>query len=374
MENKIKVIYFVDRLLVGGIQTLLVNWAKRIDKEKIQLDFLLLDDGNTYELEDTLRKLGCNIYKLEGIWIRKPTDFLKMKKSVDNFFENHHEYKVLHFHSTSKNYLILKSAKKYNIQVRISHSHNVDFQTKNKFKKVFGNCLKPKLIKYSTNFFSCSKLAGEWLFGKKIVESNKFQVIHNAIDFTKFKYDVEVRNETRKNLNISDDDFVIANVGRFSKQKNHAFLIEIFNEIYNKNPKAFLVLVGTGELEENIKNKVKMMGLESRVFFAGFRNDVDKLYQAFDVFLMPSLHEGLPVVGVEAQASGLPCFMSKGVITDEVRIADNLYFISLKKDAEEWANIILNSDLRRKNNYEAFKIAEYFIEDTTKKLTNFYLK
>lgn len=374
MSEPIKVLFFVDRMLRGGIQSLVIDWVSRFDKNKIQVDFLLLDDGKKYELEDTLKELGCKIYKLDGVWIRKPSDFIKQAKSLDEFFKVHHDYKVVHLHSSSKNYLVLKYAQKYDIPVRIAHSHNIDFQTKNILKKIYGNFLKPKLIKYSTDFFSCSKLAGRWLFGDDIVSTDKFKIIHNAVDFQKFQFNKSTREQKRKELNILNDQLVIANVGRFSKQKNHEFLIDIFYEIQKQKSNSVLVLVGTGELEEIIKDKVKELGIDKKVIFTGFRNDVSELYQAFDVFLMPSLHEGLPVVGVEAQASGLPCFMSKDVITDEVKIADNLTFIPLEKKPKEWADLILSSDLQRKNNYNCFKKSEYFIEDTTKKLSDFYLK
>lgn len=371
--NKVKVLFFVDRLLVGGIQSLLYNWVVNIDKNIIQIDFLVLDDGKNHELEQKIRELGCEVYKLDGIWIKNIFDYYKQAKALDNFFKKHYDYKVVHLHSSSKNYLVLKYAQKYNIPVRISHSHNIDFQTKNILKKAYGNYLKKKLIMYTTNYFACSKIAGEWLFGKEIVNSDKFTLIHNAIDYDKFKFDLKTRNKKRKELNIVKDMFVVANVGRFSKQKNHLFLIDIFREIFEKNHNSVLVLVGDGELKSEIENKVKNLGLNDAVIFTGFRNDVASLYQAFDAFLMPSLHEGLPVVGVEAQASGMPCFMSKDVITDEAKIADNVTFIPLSFSAEKWAEQILSSDLERKNNYQYFKKSEYFIEDTVNKLTEFYL-
>lgn len=372
--KKVKVLYFVDRMLRGGIQSLVIDWVSRFDKNTIQVDFLLLDDGKEHELEDDLKKLGCTIYKLNRIWIKNPLDFIKMDKALKTFFKEHNDYKIVHLHSTSKNYLVLKYAQKYNIPIRIAHSHNINFQTTSILKKAAGNILKKSLIKYSTNYFACAKVAGEWLFNSEIVQSQKFMVIHNAIDFEKFKYNKNDREIIRKEFNIGEDQLVIGNVGRFSNQKNHQFLIDIFYEIKKKKNNAKLMLVGTGELEKEIKNKVQKLHLEKDVIFTGFRKDVNKLMQAMDVFLMPSLHEGLPVVGMEAQASGLPCFMSKDVITEEVKIADNLYFISLISPASEWAEEILNKDLSRKDNYNQFKEAGYFIEDTVKTLTNFYLQ
>ena len=373
-NEPVKVLYFVDRMLRGGIQSLVIDWVSRFDKTKIHVDFLLLDDGNKYELEDTLKDLGCNIYKLDGIWIKTPFDFIRQAKALDNFFKSHHDYKVVHLHSTSKNYLVLKYAKKYGIKTRISHSHNIDFQTKNPIKKFIGNILKSELIKYSTDYFACSYLAGEWLFGKENIKNNKVKVIHNAVDYDKFALNKEIRNKVRKEFNIKNDEILIGNVGRFTNQKNHTFLIDICNEMININPKVKLIMVGIGEKEEEIKTKVKELGIEKNVIFAGFRNDVNEIMQAMDVFLLPSLYEGLPVVGVEAQASGLPCFMSEGVITEEVKITNNVYFISLNKSPKEWAKIIIESDLTRKNTKNELKEAGYFIEDVCSQLEKYYLE
>lgn len=372
-SEPVKVLYFVDRMLRGGIQSLVMDWVSRFDKEKIHVDFLLLDDGKKYELEDKLVELGCNVYKLNGIWINKPIDFFKEAKALDNFFKVHHDYKVVHLHSTSKNYMVLKYAKKYGIPIRISHSHNIDFQTKNPIKKIIGNVLKPKLIKYSTDYFACSKIAGEWLFGSEIVNSDKFKVIHNAVDYDRFKYDKDIRNEFRKKLGLSDNDILIGNVGRFTNQKNHSFLIDIFYECCQINQNYKLLLVGTGVLENKIKEKTRLLGIEDNVIFAGFRVDVNNLMQAMDIFLFPSKYEGLGLVLIEAQCSGLPCFTTKNLVPEEVKINKNLEFIELNNNPKEWANQIINCDLSRQDKKKELKEAGYFIDDIIIQLEEFYL-
>lgn len=372
MEKTVKVLYFVDRMLRGGIQSLVIDWISRFDAKKIHIDFLLLDDGNQYELEDTLKRLGCGVYKLEDVWLKTPMDFIKYKKALNSFFLKHHDYKVVHLHSSSKNYMVLKYAKKYGIPIRISHSHNIDFQTKNLIKKIVGNCFKYPLIKYSTNYLACSNLAGRWLFGEKKLTDAKYEVINNAVDYDRFKYDRGIRKKIREELGIKEDNIIIGHVGRFTNQKNHTFLVEIFNEFYKKDKNARLLLIGIGELEEEIKKKVEELGLSKKVIFAGFKSNVNEYMQAMDIFLLPSLYEGLPVVGVEAQAAGLPCYMSKDVITDEVKIADNVTFIPLSNSAEEWANIIYNSNNSRSDNYIKIKERGYIIEDVIKKLERIY--
>lgn len=372
MDKPIKVLYFVDRMLRGGIQSLVIDWISRFDKEKIHVDFLLLDDGNEYELEKTLKEIGCKVYKLKGIWIKKPFDYIKYSIALDNFFKKHHDYNAIHLHSSSKNYLVLKYAKKYEIPTRIAHSHNIDFQTNNKIKKFIGNCFKKSLVKYSTDYFACSNLAGQWLFGKNILNNPKYKVINNAIDYEKFKYNEKIRKKIRQELNVKDDTVVIGNVGRLTTQKNHKFLVDIFSEYHKKNKNSLLVLIGTGDLEKEIKSKVKHLKLEKSVYFAGFKTNVNEYMQGLDIFLLPSLHEGLPVVGVEAQAAGLPCYMSKDVITDEVKIADNVYFISLEDSPEKWADIILNNNNSRTDNYKKIKDRGYIISDVIKILENVY--
>ena len=373
-SKKVRVLLFVDRMRHGGIQQFLVENIKHMDKSKVKIDVLTLDDGLSYPLEKTIEEVGATFYKLNGVWINKPWDYIKYAKEIDKFFKNNNDYKVVHMNASSKNFLLLKYAKKYNIPIRITHSHNIDFQTKNPIKKLVGNLFKIPMKKYSTDYFACSYLAGRWLFGNNNVDNGKVKVIHNAVDYDKFKYNKDIRNKMRKEFNIKDNEILFGNVGRFTNQKNHTFLIDIFNEIHKKNINTKLIMVGIGEKEDEIKNKVKELGIEDCVIFAGFRKDVNEIMQAMDVFLLPSLYEGLPVVGVEAQASGLPSFTSKDVVTNEVKITDAFEFISLDKPASEWATIILNSDLSRRDTERDLKKAGYFIEDSSRELVEFYLK
>lgn len=369
----VKVLYFVDRMLRGGIQSLVIDWVSRFDKNKIQVDFLLLDDGKEYELEQTLKDLGCIVYKLKGIWIKTPIDFIKYKKSVKNFFDVHHDYKVVHMHSSSKNYIILKYAEKYNIPIRIAHSHNIDFQTNNPVKKMIGNAFKKPLVKYSTDYFACSKIAGKWLFGKEIVNSKKFRVIHNAIDYDKFKYNSSIRKKMRKEFNFKDSDIVVGHVGRFVEQKNHCFLIDAFAELCKENNNYKLLLVGQGELENKIREKIKKNNIEDKVIFAGFRNDANRLFNAMDIFVFPSLFEGLGLVLVEAQANGLPCLATEITIPDEVKINSNFKFLPL--DKKKWIEEIKKINITRYADCKKKLIEnDYLIDNVVNELEQLYIK
>ena len=370
MKNKVKILYFVDRMLEGGIQSLLISWISNLDRDKFDIDVLLLDDGKKYELEDTLIKLNCNVYKLDGMWIRKTTDFIKYGKVLNQFFKEHHDYNI----SSLANIDYLKYAKKYGIPIRIAHSHNTDFQTTSPIKKIVGNLLKVKLVYYATDYFACSKIAGEWLFGRKIVKkSDRFRVIHNAIDYNKFKFNLDSRKKIRKELNINDDELIIGCVARFEVQKNHRFLIEIFNEIYKENPKFKLLLIGVGSLQNDIKARINKLNLTNSVIFCGFKKNVNEYLNAMDVFCMPSLYEGLGLVLIEAQANGLPCYTSTSVSV-EAKVSSQIEFISLEKKEREWADIIINGKKNRKDTYEEIKKSKYLIEDCVRELEKIYLK
>ena len=372
MSEKIKVLYFVDRLLIGGIQTFILNNIEYMDKTKVQIDFLILDDGNVYEAETDLRLQGHNVYKLKNIWIKKPGDYFKYFKAIDSFFSMHHDYKVVHLHSSSKNFYILKSAKKYGIPIRIAHSHSIGFQSKSKIQIMIGNLCKPLLKKYATNYFACSEIAGEWLFGKKEVKKDNVTVIHNAVDLQRFKFNKNVRNKIRKDLNI-EGKLVIGHVGRFTAQKNHNFLIDIFNEIHKKNEKAVLMLVGIGEKEEEIRKKVNRLKLEKYVLFIGFKNNVQEYMWAMDLFVFPSLFEGLGLVLIEAQATGMRCFASKDVVPNEAKVSDLLEYIYLNESSGAWAEKVLNANFNRENKYNDIKNKGYDICDTAKELEEFYI-
>lgn len=344
-------------------------WQK-ICGDNVELDFLVLNDGENYQLEDKIRALGNKIYKLD-VWLKSPFDYFKYNKLLNNFFKDHCDYDVLHINTGSKNFLILKFAKKYGIKKRIVHSHNTGFQSKNCLKILAGNIFKYFNKKYATDFFACSKEAGRWLFGKKLMDENKVCIVNNAIDFNKFKFDNNVGIRIRKELNILDK-FVVGNIGRFTNQKNHVFLIDVFYEIYKKNKNSVLLLVGTGEKEQELKDKVKNLGLSEVVFFVGYKSNANEYLSCMDVFVMPSLYEGMPVVGVEAQANGIKCFMSKGSIPEDIKITNCVYFLELQDGAKKWADFIVNADVQRADTFEDFKNNKFLISDMCENLINLY--
>ena len=371
MEKKIKILYFVDRMLKGGIQSLVLEIVNNIDKKCFQIDFLLLDDGKEYDLERTLRKLGCNVYKLKGVWINTPFDYIKYYRSMNQFFKTTgNDYDIVHMHSSSKNFMVLKLAKKNGIKIRIAHSHNTDFQSRNCIKKFLGNILKILLKKYSTDYMACSNDAGKWLFGN----NTNFVVLKNAINVENFAFNNEKRIEIRNKYGIKDNEIVCGNVGRITEQKNHMYLLRIFNKVYCKDKNYKLLIVGKGdnEIEEKLRKFVEENNIQNNVIFAGFQENTYEYLNAMDLFVFPSKFEGLGIVLIEAQTNGLGCIVSEG-IPDEAKIKSNIITIPLDNE-KEWVENILNCKKDRIIDTKIIKDAGYDINVEIKKLENYYKK
>jgi glycosyltransferase involved in cell wall biosynthesis len=283
----------------------------------------------------------------------------------------HPEYKVFHSHQ-ELNLWTLKYAEKAGIPCRIAHSHNAKTVVNLKFffflyEKLF-------IKRHCTDMFMCSTLAGEWSYGKKAVQDGRVRMSKNGIEVERFRYNEEVRREVRRELNV-EDKIVIGHAGRFMQQKNHMFLMDIFRKIHDRNPDTVLLLCGEGRLEEDIRRKVKELELEDHVRFLGVRPDMDRMYQGFDLFLLPSLWEGLPVVGIEAQTSGLPILMSD-VITPEVEVTPCVKKLSLKTSPEVWAQTALDMirEHQRQDEYQRIVDAGFDIRETAKWWQNYYLE
>lgn len=365
----IKILHIVSSLDRGsGVMNVIMNYYRNIDGRKIQFDFLSWseeDRATTYS--DEIEELGGNIYS-----IQKPGLTKTYYNDIKLFFEKYAwNYKAVQLHEVYLNMFIAPMARKYGINHIIAHSHTTEYSD------IKLNAIRNRILcvplKYNTDiYFACSKAAGEFLYGKKYVQRGKVKIIQNAIDCEKFCYKEEIRTRKRKEFNLQEK-FVVGHIGRFNEQKNHEFIVDIFFKIYNENKNSVLMLVGEGFLKEEIKKKVNKLKIADRVFFLGQRTDVDELLQVMDVFVLPSLFEGLPVVLVEAQSSGLPCYTSNAV-TKEVKITDNINYLSLKTSAEVWAdNILKNNQLNRQDNSENVRNAGFDIKIETKKLEKIYL-
>lgn len=339
-----------------------MNIYRNIDKSKVQFDFLIKSKED--EFENEIKEMGGNIYRIPPRGIR----FIKYKKNIDKFMKAHNEdYNTIHMHVSSLTDIIpLVVAKKYNVRNRYIHSHNT--YQKGVFHNILNIINRSRIMKYATKLFACSTEAGKYCFGNK-----RFEIIKNGINAKLYKYNSEIRDKKRKELKIKNDEIAFVNVGRFSKQKNHLFLLDIFKKYVDINTNSLLFLVGEGELKEAIKNRAKELNLEDKIRMLGIRRDVNEILQAMDAFILPSLHEGLPVVGIEAQASGLKLYTSDKV-SPELKITNLVKFYSLNSTAEEWANRIINDmkGYKREDTYNEILKAGYDTEMTAKILEKYY--
>ncbi|UAL50271.1 glycosyltransferase family 1 protein [Metabacillus dongyingensis] len=355
-----RVLQVVTIMNRGGLETMLMNYYRQMDRNKIQFDFMVhrVERGH---YDDEIESLGGHIYRMPPI---RPGNYRKYFHSLKDFFAKNRDYKVVHAHNNENSSFVLREAKKAGVPSRIAHSHLSDLGID--LKLPFRLYARYYMKDNPTQFFACSKKAGQWLFGKR----NDITVLNNAVNVNDFSFNQEVRSEIRKDLNI-DDQLVIGHIGRFNKQKNHDFLIEVFKSIHDRMPNSLLLLAGEGHLRLSIEDKVKRLGLSENVHFLGVRKDVQKLMQAMDVFLFPSLFEGLPVVLVEAQAAGLKSFVSN-TVTEETNVTGQLEFLSLKDPSESWANKILSATYEHKNTLKILREKGYDTSTMSHWLTEFY--
>ena len=357
----VRILQIVNVMDRAGLETMLMNYYRNIDRSKIQFDFLThRDTPGAYEKE--IVSLGGNIYRAPRLY---PQNYEKYFAFMKSFFEEHKEYKIVHSHIDSMSAFPLLAAKRAEIPYRISHSHSSRFDMDFKLPIKY---LARLTVPYVANIYcACGNKAAEFMYGSRTTK-----IIHNAIDLKQFQYNEETRNEARKKLGI-DRQLVIGHVGRYYYVKNQEFLLDIVKIIKKEYSDVQLLLVGKGQDESMLREKTARLGLTNNVHFLVDRADVCDLYQAMDVFVMPSLFEGLPVVGVEAQANGLPCLFSDN-ISSEVVITKQANTMSLKESPQAWANRILS--LRRDKNLNVqgvMRAQGYDIKLEAEKLMKWYL-
>lgn len=364
-EEPIRIAQIIGKWLGGGVEAVVMNYYRNIDRTKIQFDFICDEDSTNIPYEE-IKKLGGKV-----ILIPPYQKVLKYHRKLKKVLKDGN-YKIVHSHINTLSVFSLFAAKCAGVPVRIAHSHSTTNKREKK-KNLMKQVLRPFSKVFATNYMCCSELAGRWLFGDKEYDKGNVYLLNNAIDLDKFKYDEKLRKKKRKELGIKDDTLVIGHLGRFVAQKNHTFLIDIFNEIHKKNNNSILLLAGQGPLMEDIKNKVKDLNLDDSVKFLGQRNDANELYQAFDVFLLPSLYEGLPVVGVEAQASGNLTFLSSDM-TKETKVLNSTVFIGLDQNPQDWASEILKSyqNYTRNDTKSEISAKGFDITNEAEKLMNYY--
>lgn len=351
---------------VGGLETYLMQQFRHLDKSKITYDFVNITAEDDIVFKQEILEAGSHVYGVMSRHSNPIRHYWQWLKLLHKIGKN---YKVIVLNSNGMTYVFpLVAARLFRIPMRVIHSHNSGFEQKIGLARKAIIVMNKILLKWgATDYFACSKIAGEWMFG----ENTKFTIIPNAIDINQFKFNEEVRDNKRKELNIPSDYVVIGHVGRFTYQKNHAFLIDIFYKLLKVCPNAKLLLIGDGPYLFNIKRSVSELRIEDSVFFLGRRNDVPQLLQAMDCFVLPSRFEGLPIVGVEAQAAGVPCIVSDA-ITRELNINGLVRFVSLR-DKDKWVNSIMAyHGFTKRDQLEKLRNAGYDISLELNQLVSFY--
>lgn len=373
-RNPIRILHIVGRMNQGGIETWLMHVLRNIDRNRFQMDFLV-HTTQTCAYDEEIRTLGSQI-----IPCLNPSRPWLYARNFQRILSEYGPYDIVHSHVHHYSGYVLRLAEKAGVRVRIAHCHNdsspvtahASWQ-----RRIYLNLMKDLIKRHATLGLGCSQPAIIDLFGSGWKKDSRCQLLYYGIDMLPFRESINAL-EVRAELNIPASAFVIGHVGRFHKQKNHQFLLEIFAEIVNREPQAYLLLLGQGSLQPNIEQQALQIGLRDQVIFAGTRSDIPRVMRgAIDVFLFPSLHEGLPLVLLEAQSAGLPCIFSD-VITDEVNVIEPLLTkMPLSQSASHWAEAVLKIQHKltvpsQVNPYELLEKSNFNIEVSVRRLTSVY--
>lgn len=349
---------------------MLMNYYREIDRTRVQFDFLVHSD-RPGEFDDEINDLGGRIFKMPSL---APKNALQYWRAMRSLIKANPDISIFHSHLNALSGIPLAMAKTGRIPVRIAHSHNTQFHVVGA-KAAFLNIAKRIAPLVSTDLVGCSEVAAKFMFGNK-----QYSIIKNAINPTPFNFERDVRRSIREEFGVAEDAFLIGNVGNLRRQKNHLFLLKVFRDLLDKQPNSKLIIVGkdSGELGE-LTAFIQSNGIENKVILTGGRSDISRVLQAIDIFVMPSLYEGLPVVSIEAQASGLPCLFSASV-TSELALSERCVFLELNQSLGKWSDTILSmahkfeNDDRRQVAEEIIDSSGYDVRVEANKLSDFYFR
>lgn len=360
MSKVKRVLHFQGRMGKGGAESFMMNLYRKVDRRKLQFDFLIYDDfANVTDYHEEIEKMGGRIFVVTN----------PKKNIVKYWFEvkrllAEQQFDIVHNEVYFGGGINLLLARKQGVTQRIAHSHATsDGKPSNFFMNLLRKYSHYLLIKEATDFLAVSKEAGDSLF-----QGHPYEIIHNGIDLSLYETDEQTREMKREELGISLNDFVVGNIGRLEKQKNQAYLIDVFSELIQKRPDAKLLIVGAGSLQHNLEKKIDDMGLSKNVFLLGERDDIPALFQVMDVFCMTSLYEGLPMVGLEAQASRKKVVLSN-TISSDTKLTPNVTFVELDETKERWSNVILSQPWV---NEVTTELLEYDVSHTLQQMLKVY--
>ena len=369
-NDKIRVLHFIPGFSRGGIEAIVLGLYQNFDLNRFAFDFLVEtaeENSNT----EIIRKFGGKIYRIEKFDYKNP---FKYKKAIERFFENYGKCDIAHSHCMEfRGMFFLNVAKMKGIKKRIMHAHTTQLDTPFYHPKSIMTAFSKRVEqRYATDFLACSKKAGEYEFLKK--NYKKIVVLNNGIEPQKFTFSADARAEVRHEFGI-ESDFVLTSVGRFAVAKNHLFMIDVLNELRKLRENVKLVLVGDGPLKDETRKKAEELGVADKVLFLGARDDIPRLLNGMDLFLFPSNYEGLGIVAVEAQASGLVTLASTEV-PYLAKVSDLMEFLPLSVGAKVWAEKIMTytDGYARCDMNDVVKNAGFDIRENAKTLENIYLK
>lgn len=364
-DKPIIIAQIMGKWIGGGVEAVVMNYYRHIDRTKIQFDFICDEDSTNIPYEE-IEKLGGRV-----IIVPPYQHILAYLKKLKQIFKEN-KYKIVHSHINALSVFPLYAAKCAGVPVRIAHSHATS--SKKEWKRnLIKNILRIFSNVNATNYMCCSELAGRWLFGDRAYDKGKVYLLNNAIDLEKFEFNEDVRKKIRKKLNINDDKIVVGHVGRMVETKNHSFLFKVFKK-FAENENSLMILVGQGSLENQLKELANQMKFDDKVIFLGQKENVNQIYQAFDVFVLPSFYEGFGMVLLEAQMSNLPCVVSD-TVPKNAKIIENFTFLSIDDEIEKWSNNIINMVKKsvRKSNFSLLERKGFNIKREVKKLEEIYL-
>lgn len=365
--STIRVLHILHSMNRGGAENAIMNYYRHIDRDKVQFDFLLTETDKC-AFEDEIIALGGRVYRVPLLTLKNPYAYCK---AVRLFYKSHTEYKIVHSHTSSKSFLPLYIAKRNGIPIRIAHSHNS--KSESGIRGTIRDFFKLPLRMVVTDLCACGEEAAKWLYGEAVFNTGIVRIVPNVIETQAYDYSENVRQQVRNRLGVQSSSIILGSVARFSVQKNHAFIIEIFKSFHAQVPDSYLLLLGDGDLKSEIQRQVKEASLSDYVIFAGVVPNVGDYEQAMDFFLLPSFNEGLPLSLVEAQVSGLRCFASEGV-PKEADKTGLVSFLPLSRGPEYWAKAIADSiGYNRRSHIEDIRAAGYDAHISAAKLEQFYL-
>ena len=364
-HKTVLVAQLMTEMILGGIEAVVMNYYRCIDKNKFQFDFIA-PKGSTFPNKDEIEKLGGRIFVVPKY--SQPSAYIKAVRKI--FREN--KYKIVHCHMNTMGIFAMYAAYQEHIPIRILHNHSMinHFFSRSEFKRnILKYVLRTFCKIYPSHFCACSKAAGDWMYGKNF----NYTIFNNGINVDRFKFNPDIRKSVRAELGLQDK-LVVGHIGRFCPPKNHIFLVEIFNNLLSLHDNAVLLLIGEGEFLDQVKLKVKQLNIEDKVIFLGKQNDTSKYYQAMDVFCLPSRYEGLPVVAVEAQCSGLPCLFSN-YVSKESKILDSTEFLSYDDTLDKWSKTLFElANKQRVDGAEQVRKCNFDMQEEAKKLELYYQK